>query len=144
MPTVVPFVLTVPDQIDKVQVQIKIQMIEIQTTIATDTTITIETIDTTTVAINKTTDITTIATHQISNKTETTPTNNHAGIVTEQITNPGIVKLVLITEDWDTCLANAEHLDKIKTIGRKIRMLTKIHETTIKTATQILRSNKIL
>ena len=136
--------MIVPDQIDKVQVQIKIQIIEIQTTIATDTTITIKTIDTTTVAINKTTDITTIAIHQISNKTETTPTNNHAGIVTEQITNPGIVDRVLIAEDWDICLANAEHLDKIKTIGCKIRMLTKIHETTIKTATQILLSNKIL
>ena len=126
------------------QVQIKIQIIEIQTTIATDTTLTIKTIDTTTVAINKTTDITTIAIHQINNKTETTQTNIHAGIVREQITNPGIVKFVLIAEDWATCLANVEHLDKIKTIGSKIRMLTKIHETTIKTATQILLSNIIL
>ena len=124
--------------------QIKIQIIEIQTTIATDITITIKTIDTTTVAINKTTDITTIAIHKISNKTETTQINNHAGIVTEQITNPGIVKLVLIAEDWDICLVNVEHHDKIKTIGNKIRMLAKIHETTIKTATQILLSNKIL
>ena len=126
------------------QVQIKIQIIEIKTTIATDTTITIKTIDTTTVAINKTTDIATIAIHQISNKTEITQTNNHAGIVTGQITNPGVVKFVLIAEHWDTCLANAEHLDKIKTIGSKIRMLTKIHETTIKTATQIPLGNKIL
>ena len=125
------------------QVQIKIKVTEIQTTIATDTTITIRTIDTTTVAVNKTIDTTTIAIHQTSNKPEITQTNNHAGIVTEQITNPGIVKLVLIAEDWDICLVNVEHLDKIKTIGSKIRKLTKIHEITIKTATQILRSNKI-
>ena len=126
------------------QVQIKIQIKKIQTTIATDTTITIKTIDTTTVAINKTTDIITIARHQISNKTETTQINHHVDIVTELITSPEMVKLVLTAEDWDICLVSAEHLDKIKTIGSKIRMLTKIHETTIKTATQILLSNKIL
>ena len=95
-------------------------------------------------AINKTTDITTIAIHQISNKTETTQSNNHAGIVTEQITNPGIVKLVLIAEDWDICLVNVEHHDKIKTIGKKIRMLAKIHEISTNTATQIPHSSKIL
>ena len=95
-------------------------------------------------AINKATDITTIAIQQISNKTETTQTNNHAGIVTEQITNPGIVKLVLIAEDWDICLVNVEHHDKIKPIGSKIQMLTKIHEISIKTAMQIPPSNQIL
>ena len=129
---------------DKVQVQIKIKIKEIQTAIATDTTITIKTIDTITVAINKTIDIIIIAIHQISIKTEITQINNHAGIVTEQITNPGIVKLVLIAEDWDTCLVNAEHHDRIKTIGNKIRMLTKIHEISIKTATKISHNNKIL
>ena len=95
-------------------------------------------------AISKTTDITTIAVHQTSNITELTQTNNHVGIVTEQITSPGIVKHVLTAENWDTYLANAEHHDKTKTIGNKIRMLTKIHEITIKTATQIPLSNKIL
>ena len=86
-----------PDQIDKVQVQIKIKIIEIRTT--TLDTITTRTTDTLTVAINKTTDITTIAIHQTSNKTETTQTNSHADIVIEQIINPGIVKLALIAED---------------------------------------------
>ena len=104
----------------------------------------IKTIDTITVAIIKTTDIITIAIHRTSNKTEITQINNHVGIVTEQITNPEIVKLVLIAEEWDTCLVSAEHLDKIKTIGSKIRMLIKTREISIKTATQILRSNKIL
>ena len=126
------------------QVQIKIKIIEIQTTIAIDTTITIRTIDKITVAINKTTGIITIAIHQISNKTETTQINNHVDIVTELITSPGIVKLVLIAEDWDTCLVNVEHHDRIKTKGNKIRMLTKIHEISIKTATKISDNNKIL
>ena len=126
------------------QIQTKIKIIEIQTTIATDTTIIIKTIDTITVAINKTTDLITIAIHQTSKKTEITQINNHVGIVTEQITSPGIVKQVLIAEDWDICLANVEHRDKIRTIGNKTRMLAKIHEITIKTATQILPSNKIL
>ena len=71
-------------------------------------------------AISKTTDTTTIALRQSDNKTETTQINNHADIVTEQITNPGIVQPVLIAEDWDICLANAEHHDKINTIGNKI------------------------
>ena len=79
-----------------------------------------------------------------SNKTEITQTNNHVDIVIEQITSPGIVKLVLTANDWDICLAKVEHRDKIKTIGNKIRMLARTREITIKTATQILRSNKIL
>ena len=39
---------------------------------------------------------------------------------------------------------NVEHHDKIKIIGNKIRMLTKTREISIKTATQIPPSNKIL
>ena len=144
VPTVAPFVLMVPDQINKVQIQTKIKIMQIQTTIATDTTITIRIKDTTTVAISKTTDTTIIAIHQISNKTEITQPNNHADIVTEQIVNPGIVKLVSIAEDWEICLAKAEHHDKIKTIGNKIRMLTKFHKISINTVTQTPRSNKIL
>ena len=144
MPTVVPFVLIVPDQIVKVQIRTKTKINSTDTQTTTIDIITIRTIDTTTVAVNKTIDTTTIAIHQTGNKPEITQTNNHAGIVTEQITNPGIVKLVLIAEDCDTYLVNVEHHDRIKTIGNKIRMLTKILETTIKTATQILLSNKIL
>ena len=125
------------------QVQTKTKTTEIQTTTTIDI-ITIRTTDTITVAINKTTDIITIAIHQISNKTETTQINNHADIVTEQIINLGIVKPVSTAADWDTCLANAEHHDRIKTIGNKIQMLTKIHEISIKTATQIPHSNKII
>ena len=120
------------------------QNIEIQTIIATDTTILIKPTDTTAVAISKTTDITIIAIQQISNKTEITQINNHADIITEQIINLGVVKHVLIAEKWDICLAKVEHRDIIKTIGSKIRKLTKIHEITIKTATQIPPSNKIL
>ena len=107
--------------------QTKTKIIAIQTTIATDTTVTTKTTDTTTVANRKTTDTTKTAIHQINNKAEITQTNNHADIVTEQIINPGIVKRVLIAEDWDTCHAKVEHLDKIKTIGNKFPMLTKIH-----------------
>ena len=125
------------------QRQTKTKTTEIETTTTIDTT-TIRTTDTITVAINKTTDIITIAIHQTSNKTEITQTNNHVGIVTEEITSPGIVQHVLIAEDCDTCLVNVEHCNKIKTIGNKIRMLTKIHEISIKTATQIPLSNKIL
>ena len=95
-------------------------------------------------AINKTTDIITIAIHQTSKKTETKQINNHVDILTEEITSPGIVKHVLIAEDWDICLANVEHRDKIRTIGNKTRMITKTRETTVKTATQIPHSNKIL
>ena len=101
----------------QIQTKTKIKTTEIQTT--TIDTITTRTIDTITVVINKTTDIITIAIHQTSNKTEITQTNNHVGIVTEQITSPEIVKHVLIAEDWDICLANVEHRDKIKTIGTK-------------------------
>ena len=144
MPTVAPFVLKVQDQTDKVQIQTKIKIIEIQTTIAPDTTITINIIDTTAVAISKTTDTTIIAIQQIINKTETTQINNNVGIVTEQITSPGIVKHVLIAEHRDICLANAEHPDKIRTIGNKTQMLSKSLENTIKTATQITPSNEIL
>ena len=120
------------------------QKTEIQTTIATDTTITIKTKDMLTVAISKTTDKRTIAIHQTSNKTEIKQTNNHVGIVTEQNISPEIVKHVLTAEDWDICLANAGHHYRIKTIGNKFRMLTKTREITIKTATQIPPSNKIL
>ena len=125
-------------------IQTKIKFIEIQTTIAVDTTIIIKTIDTTAVAISKTIDIITIPIHQTSNQIEITQTNNHADIVTEQITSPGIVKHVLIAEDWDICLANVEHPDKIETIGNRIRMSTETPEITIKTGTQIPRSNKKL
>ena len=72
---------------------------QIQKKIATDTTTITKTTDTTTVAISKTTNTTVIAIHQINNKTEITQTNNHVGIVTEQITSPEYVKLVLIVED---------------------------------------------
>ena len=65
-------------------------------------------------AISKTTDATIIAIHQVNNKTEIIQPNNHADIVTEQIINAGIVRPVLIAQDWDTYLANAEHHDKIK------------------------------
>ena len=82
--------------------------------------------------------------HQISNRTETTQTNNQVDIVTERITSPEIVKPVLIAEDWDIFLANVEHHDKIRTIGNKIRMLTKIRENLTKIATQIPLSNKTL
>ena len=111
---------------------------------STKYTITIRTTDTITVAIIKTTDTTIIAIHQISNKTEITQINNHVGIVTEQITSPEIVKLILIVEDWDICLANVKHHDQIKTIGNKIRMITKTREISVKTATQIPLSNEIL
>ena len=137
---VVPFVLIVPDQIDSSQVQTKTKIIEIQT----KDEITIKTIDTKTVAISKTTDITIIEVHQTSNKTETKQTNNHVDIVTEQITSAGIVKPVLIAEDWDICLAKVEHHDKIRTTGKKIRLLTKARKITIQTATQIPLSNKKL
>ena len=126
------------------QKQTKTKTTEIQTTATIDTTITIRRTDTITVAISRTTDTIIITKHQISNKTETTQINNHVGTATEQTTSPGIVKLVLIAEDWDTCLANVEHHDKIKTIGSKIRMLTKIREIIIKTAMQTPYSNKIL
>ena len=123
--------------------QTKIKITEIQATIATDTTIIVQTKHTIRVAISKITDITTIAIHQTRIKTESTQTNNHADIVTEQIINPGIVKLVLNAEGWHICLANVEHHDK-KTIDNKIRMLTKTRKITTKTATELPRSNKIL
>ena len=102
---------------DKVQIQSTIKTTEVQTT--TIDTKTNKIIDTIIVAISKTTDTTIIALHQTSNKTETTQTNKHVDIVTEQITSPGIVKPVLIAEDRDICLGNVEHHDKIKTTGEK-------------------------
>ena len=68
-------------------------------------------------AIRKTTDTTILAVHETSNKTETPQTNNHVDIVTEQITNPGIVKPGLIAKDWDICLANVEHQNKIRQLA---------------------------
>ena len=85
-----------------------------------------------------------MAINQISNKTETTQINNHVDTVTELTTSPGIVKHVLIAEDWDICPVNVKHHDRIKPIGSKIRMLTKTREIKIKTATQIPPSNKKL
>ena len=136
--------MIIPDQTDKVQIQRKIKIKEIQTTMATDTTITIKTTDTTTMAISKTTDPIIFAIHQINNKTEINQIHHNVDIVTEQITNLGTFRPVLIAEDWDICLAIVEHHNRIRTIGNKIRMLTKIHEITIKTATQFPLSNKIL
>ena len=72
-------------------------------------------------AISKPTDTTIIAIHQISNKSEITQIDNHVDTVTEQITSPGIVRPVLIAEDWDICLASVEHHDKIRTIGNKFQ-----------------------
>ena len=123
------------------QIQTKTIITENQTT--TIDTITIKTIDTIKVAIIKTTDITKNAVHQTSIKTETTQTDNQVDIVTEQITSPGIVKLVLTAEDWDMYLANVEHHDKIRTIGNKIRMVTKTREIRTTAATQIPFSNKL-
>ena len=137
-----PFVLIVPDQIDKVQIQTKIKITENQTT--TIDTITMKTIDSITVAISKTTDKTNIAVHQTSYNTEATQTNNHVDVVTEQITSLGIAKLVLIVEDWEICLANVEHHDKIRTKGKKNQMLVKTRKIAIKSATHIPQSNKIL
>ena len=134
VPTAVPFVLIVPDQIDKVQLPTKTKTTEIQTI----------TLNTITVAISDRTDIATIAIHQTGNKTETTQVNKHIDIVTEQLINLGIVRPVLIAVDWDICLANVEHHDKIKTKGNEIRMLTKIREISLKTTTQTPHSNKIL
>ena len=142
VPTVVPFVLMVPDQIDKLQAQIKIKNIEIRTT--TIDKITIRTTVTITVAISKITDTTIIAIHQISNETEITQINNLVNFATEQITNPETVKLVLIAKHWDICLANVEHHDKIKIKGNKIRILIKTRKISIKTATQNPHSNKKL
>ena len=124
------------------QIQTKTKITEIQTT--TIDTITIKTIDTIMVAINKITDTTTIAVHQICNKTGTTQINNHVDIVTEQITSPGIVKFVLIAEEWDICHTNEEHPYKIKTLINKFRMLTKSPEISNKSATPVPLSNKIL
>ena len=73
------FALTAPDQIDKVQIQTKAKVTEIQT-IAMDI-ITIKTIDKTTAGIHKTTDTTIIAIHRISNKAETIQSNNYVDIV---------------------------------------------------------------
>ena len=140
VPTVIPFVSIDPDQIGNVQIQNKTT--ETQTT--TIDTIIMKTIDTIIVAISKTTDLTTTAVPQTSNKTETTQTNNQVDIVTEQITSAVIVKHILIAENRDRCLANVEHHNKIRTIGRKTRMLTKTCETTFKTAMQLPLSNKIL
>ena len=121
VPTDVPFVLLVPDQKNKVQIETKTKTTAIQ--MKTIDTITIKTIDTKIMAISKTTLITTIAIYQTSNQIETTQTNNHVDIVLEQIIRAGIVKPVLTAEDWDICLPNVEHHDKIGTIGKKIRML---------------------
>ena len=118
VPTVVPFVLIVPDQINKVRKQIKTKILRTQTT--TKNILTTKTLDTKLVVISKATDIKIIAVHQTSNKTETTQTNNQEVIVTKQITSTGIVKPVLITEDCAKCLANVEHHDRIRTIGNKI------------------------
>ena len=124
------------------QTQTKTRITETQT--ITKDTITIKTIDTKIVAISKATDITTISEHQTNNKTETTQSNNHVDIVTEEITSQGIVKPVSTVEEWDICLANVEHHDKIKTIENKNRKLTKTREITMKTATENPLSKKIL
>ena len=126
----------------QIQTKTKTKTTEIKTT-AIDT-ITLRTIDTIKVAINKTTDIIPIAIHQTSNKTEIKQRNHHVCILTEQITSRGIVKHVLIAEDWDICLANVEHRDTIRTTGNKIQMLTKTREITIRTAMEIPLNNKIL
>ena len=134
VPKVIPFVSTVPDQIDKVQIQSKFKITAVQTT--TIDTISMKTIDTTTVRISKTADITTTSIHQTINKTETTQTNNYVDIVIERITNPGIAKPVLIAEDWDICPPNVEHHNKIRTIGNRITISTKTGEIMTNTATQ--------
>ena len=103
------------------QIQTKSKIIKFQTTIATDTT-----------KIFKTTDTTIIALQQINNKTEITQFNNHVDIVTEKITNPGIVRPALIAEDWDMCLAIVEHHNKFKIIGNKNRLLIKIPRITMR------------
>ena len=95
-------------------------------------------------AISKATDITIIGIHQTSNKTETTQTNNDIDIVTEQSADSEIFKPVFTAEDWGRCLAKVEHLDKIRKKGNKIRKLIKTREISLKTATQIPLSNKIL
>ena len=137
----------ISDQIDQVQIQAKTKTKTTETQTSTIDTITIRSTDTRTVEINKTTDLIRIAILETSNKTEITQTNNHAGLATEQITSPEIVKLVLTADDWDKCLANAEHHDKIKTTDNKTQTRTKTiktYEIIIKTATQIPFSNKIL
>ena len=127
--------------------QIKIKTTEskqLQTTLTTDTR-TIKLIGKTIVAISKKTDITTMAIQQTSNKTETTQTNTHVDILTEQITSPGVVKPVLTAEVWDTCLANVEHHNRIRIVA-EIQTQTKTIKTCgITTATTTLtpHSNEI-
>ena len=76
-------------------------------------------------ASKKTTDTTTITIHQVSHKAETTRTNNLVDIVTQQTTNPEIVKLVLTAEGWDITLKSVEHHKQVRTKGNKIRTPTK-------------------
>ena len=71
----------VPDQIDKVRIQIKTKILRTQTT--TKNILTTKTIDTKLVLISKATDIIIIAVHQTSYQTETTQTNKQVGIVTK-------------------------------------------------------------
>ena len=98
VPTVVPFILIFPDQIDKAQIN-QNQVQNYRNSNNNNYTITVRTINTKTVAISKTTGIITSATHQTSDKTEVTQTNNHADIVTKQITSPRIVEHVLFVEN---------------------------------------------
>ena len=89
-------------------------------------------------------DTITIPIYQTNKKTETTQTNNHVDNVTDQITSPGIIKLVSSAEDWDISLANVKHHDKIRKKANKIQVFSKARKITIKTARQTPHSNKIL
>ena len=143
-PTVLLFVLVAPDQTDKVQIQTKTKITEIQIITLVDKTI--KTVDTKRVAIYKTTDTTTTAKHQTSNKNETTQDNNRVEIVREQTINREVVRLVLTPVVWDICPANTEYQYRIRTIDKKIRKLNKAIRTRdnkIKTATQIPHSKKV-
>ena len=86
----------------------------------------------------------TLPIHQTNKKTETTQTNNHVDIVSDQITSPGINKLVLSAEDWDICFPNVKHHDKVRTKANKIQVFSKAREITIKTARQTPHSNKTI
>ena len=75
-----------------------------------------------------------------------TQINNHADFVIEQITNPAIFKLVSTAEDWDTCLANVEHHNRIRVLAEIQTPIKTIRTCGITTKTTALtpHSNKIL
>ena len=143
VPTVVPFVLIFPDQIEKMQIQTKTKIIQIQTPITTDKN---------NCPNNRYNNSGNQQNNRYNSNRNTPNQQQNKNNRNQQPCSP-CNRTNHQSRDYQVCFncgrlghmsRNEERHDKINTIGNKIRILTKTIRITTKTAKKTPHSNKLL